>query len=801
VDANGLRFWLLADEQDWVREGDPPPEYDPERRSLRLGSFRTLGFSEAGATVAAQRLARLPLTVDSFDGYAFYDAGGRVIRGTGAAPGTAPLWPAPAGAEPTDLAAGADGVLYVAVGGAVVLRDLRDRWDPVTVSGDGFAAFRLATPAGGGALVLDRSNRRLARVAGQPFARQALRERSPTVFRPVLENPTPPALIPLPAAFATDEDPVALATLPDSAPAETVVLCWGAGGSASVRRLDEDGRLGRPVVLSGVARPFAVGWLDARTIAVLVATAAGSEVVTYSAAAAPGQTALQPLGGFYPLPGHDGGPFAHALSGPARYGLAPGADGVPARPRPLVRLSAPQRARAGSARNPGPLDGGSAGFVWHRLYLEADLPPGCGVRVLLGASERPDVAPATFHPHLFGDLPAEPGVPCAVWSGVPSELPFHPGVLPCPPVPHRAGLFSVLVQRAGRRVSALAGRYLWVRLELAGNGRQSPEVAALRLYGPRFSYLENYLPRIYREQLLPPEADDPAAGAGASRADFLERFLSNFEGVLTTLEDRVANAHLLTDPVSAPEQALDWLGRWLGFVFDPAYPPERRRRGLQAAMELHRRRGTVRGLELALDIVTGDACARGEIIVLEGWRLRRTFATILGADLADEDDPLLAGVVQSGNSIVGDSLILGDEFRREFTALFREVLPERPRTMSFDEWLLYIYQRYIDPAVVDAFFDRLAHRLTVLVHGETDDDRLGLITRVLQLEGPAHVEATVARASHPFIVGLASLVGVDTFLRKRPPPPPLRADHARIGAEGFLERPPSLDPRLEGGAG
>ena len=75
----------------------------------------------------------------------------------------------------------------------------------------------------------------------------------------------------------------------------------------------------------------------------------------------------------------------------------------------------------------------------------------------------------------------------------------------------------------------------------------------------------------------------------------------------------------------------------------------------------------------------------------------------MGADLADTTNPLTAGLSVSGNSFVGDTLVLGDETQREFLALFQADLPLEDAQ---------------DRAAVAAFFDRLAYRVTVYVHSD-----------------------------------------------------------------------------------
>jgi phage tail-like protein len=451
---------------------------------------------------------------------------------------------------------------------------------------------------------------------------------------------------------------------------------------------------------------------------------------------------------------------------------------------PWLPISWPSFAARGEARARRPLDARSHAAIWHRLYLEAAIPAGCEVRVWLAATDLPGppAADAWFE-HRFGGAPAPArDVPRGAWLRSPSEVAFHPGALPCTPRPGLAGLFTALVQRAGRRVRALTGRHLWVRVELRGDGRSTPEVAALRVYGGRRGYAALYLPEVYRDDTYGPEADEARP---ASPPDFLDRFLALFEGVLTPIEDRLRSAWLLSAPSVVPEASLDWLASWLGFVFAADLPIDRRRAMLEVAHALYRRRGTLDGLRLALDVATDGGVARGEVVVIEDFRLRRTFATILGADLSDREDPLTTGLTISGNSRVGDTLVLGDEERREVLALF-----------GADLALGDAAAQERDQAAIAALFDRTAHRVTVLVHQEVREQDLGLIRQIVDLETPAHVEVKLVTATHRFIVAVSSLVGVDTFLAPRAGPGAVRLDRSRLGVRDLVSRLPSLDPRL-----
>jgi phage tail-like protein len=763
VDANGLRFRMLADARDWGALAGTGLSYDAGRRALRLVSRRG---APAWADLAAEAVARVevvPQARDAAGTRAYRDPAGKVWA-AGALPGSVEIYAPPAGHLPTDLAMGDDGVLYIARPDAVVLLDRRDRWPTTEVRLAGFTPWRLAAHPGGGAWVLDRDHRRLGRARGLPERARPETPGAEAAFRPCDADPDPPRLEAV-ADTPAGETPVALACGPEGA---IVLLTWAADGTGRVRLL-ADRRFGPPRDLEGVPHPFSVAWVAPGLIGVLLAGVSEAAVFDLSE---PGD-ALRPVGDFYPLRDHDGGPFAHGPGYPPHYPTH-------AATAPLYRLSLPSFARRGGVGGAKPFDGGSTQTVWHRLYLEAALPPLCGVTVRLFATDREGDPPAdaVWFEHRFGAVPGPAGdqVPRGAWVPVPSEVAFHPGLLDCPPEPDRAGLFTALVQRPGRRVRALRGRFLWVKVELSGDGRSTPAVAALRVYASRFSYADHYLPELYRETEFGPDAD--ATGA-ATPADFLERFLGLFEGVLTPLEDRIASAHLLTDPRTAPDDALEWLASWVGFTFDPAVPADRRRAMLESASALSRSRGTPAGLALALELVTGGAVTGGRVVVVEDFRLRRTLSTILGAQLGDPNDPLLPGLTDSGNSIVGGALFLGDPQRAEFLSLFAASVALKPGEQE----------------AVTKFLDDLAYRVTVLVFLELPQQEAALVRRAVERETPAHVRWAVKAASRQLMVGVSALVGVDTYLHPPAGRPPVTLGRSALGLGDVLEGVPSLDPR------
>lgn len=238
---------------------------------------------------------------------------------------------------------------------------------------------------------------------------------------------------------------------------------------------------------------------------------------------------------------------------------------------PLVRQPRPRHEPEASVRT-RIFDGRQPDCVWHRLLLDGSIPTDCRVRVWSRAGDEQaqiDFLPWLEEPPLYrrsdgSELP---------WlrSPWPASRGSAPG----------AGTWELLLRHA-------RGRYLQLRFDLAGNERSTPRLRALRVWYPRFSYLAEYLPAVYRED--------------AGSAAFLDGFLANLEGFWTATEDRIAAAQILFDWRSAPAEALEWLAGWFGVALDPAWDEPRRRLFIRHAMLFFQYRGTAHGLRLALSL-------------------------------------------------------------------------------------------------------------------------------------------------------------------------------------------------------
>lgn len=301
----------------------------------------------------------------------------------------------------------------------------------------------------------------------------------------------------------------------------------------------------------------------------------------------------------------------------------------------LVGQERPRYAEEGEVWTPV-FDSGEPGCVWHRLMLDGCIPPGAGVDVFTRASDEwRDITLVEWLTAAEARALGAPLIPDPTdratdgdllpWEPEPSPRPRSTGPeLPYLPASTDSGrgTWELLFQRP-------RGRYLQVKVVLRGDGRSTPRLRALRAWYPRFSYLDRYLPAVYQED--------------APSASFLDRFLANFEGTFTAIEDRLAAAQMLFDVASAPPETLDWLARWFGVALDPSWDDDRRRLFLRHAMDFFAVRGTMRGLQLALRLALDecvddrlftepDRAARlaAPVRIIERFRSRRTPRALLG---------------------------------------------------------------------------------------------------------------------------------------------------------------------------
>ena len=791
MDANGHRFWLLASAADFDLSEGGTAWADG---CLRLAGSAVALESSAPRSEALDMSNLPPVTADKFGTWAWFnpdtedeDLAGMIVA-SGAGPGFDPVLPIPAGAEIRDLSADGTGVLRIAgsaTGGiaGMAIADVRDRWaNPYFIETPDAAPDRVAD-----GWLLERSSGRIWCERGVPISDLAIRARAEHVFRPHPEHANPPRLEELDQIEITETERIADCAARADGVLAVLVLSAPQSRSARVVFVDaRGGRISANVPVSGF--PGCIGWVSETRLALLYPGV--PRALTLDAGTGLPET-LTVAPERYPLKGDSPRRLCRGCSLPvhvARY-----QNGRPRPPRPLHPISLPGYARTGETNAIDPIDGGALGAVWHRLAVEADLPPGTGVTVELSAADAmDDLDAAPTAAHVFGTTGAGADLPQGAWIQEPSELPFHPGVLETPPVKDRTGCFLVLIQQPGRIARELAGRFLKVTIRLHGNGQVSPRVGAVRIYGHRFSLVRNYLPPVFLPPAEPKLRDEEGP---AHPRDFLERHVAMFESVLTRFEDKVAAAHLLTDPHSAPEEALEWLSGWIGLTMSPALSIGQRRTMIANAMRLHRRRGTMGGLRLALDIASNGEGRRGGIVAVEDFRLRRVFATILGADLGAEYDPLLGGPVESGNSFVGPTLHLGDADEADDAG--------NPRLSADQEVELMALMRAPDGEddleAVCGFFAKLAWRVTVLVHHDAGEEQFQLLRDAARQMTPAHIGLRVERATKPLILGLYSLVGVDTYLRPRPGPTPVRIGESLLGEKDFILRLPALDSRLEQG--
>lgn len=133
----------------------------------------------------------------------------------------------------------------------------------------------------------------------------------------------------------------------------------------------------------------------------------------------------------------------------------------------------------------------------------------------------------------------------------------------------------------------LQGRYLWICIEIIGNGQGTLGQMKVTVPGDNFM---NTFPEVYQEW-----------------DSFFHRYLSIFSSVYNDFQDEIEHADELLDLDTAPPRMLELFAGWMGLdVRGNFLPEDRLRRLVKEAYRLNRMKGTRRVLERLTELVLGE---------------------------------------------------------------------------------------------------------------------------------------------------------------------------------------------------
>jgi phage tail-like protein len=636
VDSNGTRFHLRFGPRDWAEHVAAPGSramvFDAESGSVALDQVAQILPGQADGQVLAAG-DRRGADCDRFGNWYWIDAGRRRIRTVRSGRADASTYwdadqphaePCPADNEPGALFVAVEPASpafaelrlqglavttghYLVVGTAapagLLVFDLHAYGPPVLLPWPeevGFRPFDMERIDDGGVWILEEGEgARFWRLDTQlrPIPTGRAIELEPAgveLFRAPGAMPAEYPSVTFPDGFrsglgspATVRAPRGIVGLPDGS---VLILDTGPAGPSSIVRLHGETLLGTvvldaPMLDRYLPPPAEIRGHDLAFLPdpgggtgpetsgrLVVVTEGGNQAFRFRLLADRDTLELTLLPDYLPLR-RFGGRALVACEGRVRYDLDERWNALVTMPRRRYR---PDGVLEGLV-----FDGKTPGCVWHRLVFDGCVPPGSSVGVETRAAE--DLV-------ALEDGRWNPEPPPYRRGDGPETLPYLPCAGAGESEPGSArGTWETLFQRA-------EGRFLELRLTFFGGGRLTPQIRALRVYYPRFSYLERYLPATYRE--------------GPVSASFLDRFLANPEGIFTVLEDRIAAAEGLFDTRIAPADYLGWLAGWLGASLHPDWEDWRKRHFIDNAALLFRWRGTLPGLRAFLSLAVADRPSR-----------------------------------------------------------------------------------------------------------------------------------------------------------------------------------------------
>jgi phage tail-like protein len=313
---------------------------------------------------------------------------------------------------------------------------------------------------------------------------------------------------------------------------------------------------------------------------------------------------------------------------------------------------------------------------WHRIQLTATVPVGTSVEVETFTAEAgtPDLSTAAFKQCLLAGFDNPDGL-----------------------------------------VQSDPGRQLWMRVTLRSDGNQTPEIHSIQAYFPRDSYLK-FLPAVYQEDV-------------DSRL-FLERFLSIFQTSNDDWDQTIDNLWQLFDPMATPAAFFPTLASWLALEVNPEWSDSQRRIMLRKAIQSYAVRGTVAGIQQAIEDYAGVANAR----IAEDFKFRRWAAL-------PADEPLSGGVRLWSRDVYGKLQLDVNSQIGKFRLTGAPEPALEPLTWGANRFRVYFPAGPYNAAQITS-----------------------RVREVVEREKPAHAEAAYCPVLPRMRVGVQAMVGVDAVV-------------------------------------
>ncbi len=135
----------------------------------------------------------------------------------------------------------------------------------------------------------------------------------------------------------------------------------------------------------------------------------------------------------------------------------------------------------------------------------------------------------------------------------------------------------------------VCGRYLWMKINLWGNGEAGPVIRMIQIYFPKETW-NRYLPEIYQGR----------------NQEFLERFLAIFQSIYQDMDHKIRKDLQWMDIDAAGDDQLQWLADWIHARNSHLWEPDRLRSCLAGGAAVFRGLGTPRCLIRLVEIFTGE---------------------------------------------------------------------------------------------------------------------------------------------------------------------------------------------------